>query len=81
MNVSDTQYSVVKFVGKKIMNWVLDYTPLEDYNFDICWTDNSVKPSTLSKMQPHQKINHFPGRIIKMQECLFYQERIILEKI
>lgn len=44
MNVSDTQYPVVKFIGKKVMNWALDYSPIEDFTFDICWTDNSVKP-------------------------------------
>lgn len=30
-------------------------------NFDICWTDNHVKPELFARMQPHQKINHFPG--------------------
>ena len=54
-------YPVVKFVGKKIMKWNLDYSPMEDFNFDLCWTDNAVKPEVLVKMQPHQKINHFPG--------------------
>lgn len=54
-------YPVVKFVSKKIMKWNLDYSPIEDFNFDICWTDNSVKPEILARMQPHQKINHFPG--------------------
>ena len=62
MNVSDTQYSVVKYLGKKVMGWVLEYSPIDNLSFDVCWTDNSVKPEMLSKMQPHQKINHFPGK-------------------
>lgn len=66
MNVSDTHYPVVKFVGKKIMNWTLEYSTIDSFNFDICWTDNTVKPEILSKMQPHQKINHFPGNILKI---------------
>ena len=64
MNVSDTQYPVVKFVGKKVMKWQLDYTPIDSFAFDVCWTDNAVKPETLAKMQPHQKINHFPGMYV-----------------
>lgn len=55
---------MVKFVGKKIMKWQLDYTPIEDLNFDLCWTDNVVKPELLARMQSHQKINHFPGMYI-----------------
>ncbi|CAD8092455.1 unnamed protein product [Paramecium sonneborni] len=62
MNVSDTQYPVVKFVGKMIYKFKLSYVPyLENNNWDFCWTDNAVLPETLSKMQPHQRINHFPG--------------------
>lgn len=41
---SDTQYPVVKFVGKKLMKWQLDYSAIDSYSFDICWTDNAVKP-------------------------------------
>ena len=30
-------------------------------DWDIFWTDNAVQPEILFKMEPHQKINHFPG--------------------
>ncbi|CAD8088042.1 unnamed protein product [Paramecium sonneborni] len=60
MNVSDTKYDVVKFVGKKIFKWILQYEP-DGINWDMFWTDAAVQPETLGKMQPHQKINHFPG--------------------
>ena len=43
------------------MKYNLDYSPIDDFNFDICWTDNAVKPEIRARMQPHQKINHFPG--------------------
>ena len=36
------------------------YEP-ESLDWDILWTDNAVQPETLAKMQPFQKINHFPG--------------------
>jgi tubulin polyglutamylase TTLL6/13 len=39
MNVSDTQYPVVKFVGKKILKWKLQY---DGDNWDLFWTDNAV---------------------------------------
>ncbi|CAD8177128.1 unnamed protein product [Paramecium octaurelia] len=60
MNVSDTQYDVVKFVGKKLFKWILQYEP-DATNWDMFWTDAAVQPETLGKMQPYQKINHFPG--------------------
>jgi len=48
----DTQYPVVKFVGKMLYKFKLQYTPyLENNNWDFCWTDNAVQPETLSKMQ------------------------------
>lgn len=48
----DTQYPVVKFVGKKLFNFKLTYIPYtENYGWDLCWTDNAVLPETLSKMQ------------------------------
>lgn len=55
----DTKYKVVRYVGKKLMGWELSYDP--DVEWDVLWTDNAVQPETLSKMQPFQKINHFPG--------------------
>ena len=30
-------------------------------NWDVKWTDSAVPIDLLSKMQSHQKINHFPG--------------------
>ncbi|EGR32668.1 tubulin-tyrosine ligase family protein, putative [Ichthyophthirius multifiliis] len=63
MNVSDTQYPVVKFVGKKLLKWRLSYDS-ENTECDIYWTDNAVQPEQLGKMQAYQKINHFPGMFI-----------------
>ncbi|CAD8154125.1 unnamed protein product [Paramecium pentaurelia] len=60
MNVQDTKYDVVKFVGKNIFKWKLQYE-IDGNLWDIFWTDASVQSETLGKMQPHQKINHFPG--------------------
>ena len=55
----DTKYEIVKHVGKKIFGWKLSYDP--EGEWDVFWTDNTVQPETLAKMQPYQKINHFPG--------------------
>jgi tubulin polyglutamylase TTLL6/13 len=58
-DVSDTQYEIVKFVGRKIYNWKLTWD--QEAEWDVRWTDNAVQPETLAKMQEHQRINHFPG--------------------
>jgi tubulin polyglutamylase TTLL6/13 len=41
MNVSDTRYSVVRIVGRKLMGWKLSKNE-EDENWDVWWTDNGV---------------------------------------
>ena len=30
-------------------------------DWDVYWTDSAVQAETLTKMEPHQKINHFTG--------------------
>ena len=60
INVSDTQYPVVRWVAKKYFHWRLTYDP-EDPDFDLWWTDSAVQPEKLARMRPYQKINHFPG--------------------
>ncbi len=47
-------------VARKIMGWKLQKSP-EGSAWDVMWTDNAVQPEQLSRMQPYQKINHFPG--------------------
>ena len=59
MNVANTKYEIVRFVGKKLFNFKL--TRVEDEEWDLCWCDGGVTAETLSKMKPYQKINHFPG--------------------
>lgn len=39
----DTQYPVVRFVGKKFFKWKLCYD-IENTDCDIIWTDNAVQP-------------------------------------
>ena len=47
--INETQYPVVKAVGKKIFKWKLT-KEIED-DWDICWTDMAVQPETLSRMK------------------------------
>ncbi len=42
MNVIDTQYPVIKAVGKKVFKWKLSYDLDDDW--DLLWTDNAVQP-------------------------------------
>lgn len=60
MNVSMTQYEVVRKVGRKVFNWKLSTDPESD-EWDIFWTDSAVQPERLARMKPYQKINHLPG--------------------
>lgn len=59
-NIAFTRYEIVKHVAEKIFGWKLS-TDEEDEKWDILWTDSAVPPEKFSKMQPYQKINHFPG--------------------
>lgn len=63
---SETQYPVVKHVAKKL-KWNLITEPISNLNFDICWIDGHVRQEFFARMQPHQKINHFPGRSFLIQ--------------
>lgn len=60
INLSDTQYPVVRWVARKHFHWRLSTDP-EDCDFDVWWTDSAVQPEKLARMKPYQKINHFPG--------------------
>ena len=58
MNLADTQYDVIEKVGCE-MGWKLQYN--DSKNWDLKWNDTAITVDFLSKMSPHQKINHFPG--------------------
>lgn len=57
-NLADTQYDVIERVGEEL-NWKLQYC--DEKNWDLKWNDTAINVDFLAKMQPHQKINHFPG--------------------
>lgn len=42
---------------------MLDYRMVEDENddWDLYWSDTTVPLNRIQKMQPYQRINHFPG--------------------
>lgn len=71
INVSQTEYDVVKKVAKKDLEWRLKYLE-EDHEgavkkgeggqklspvFDLTWHDLSISPDFLSKLHPWQKVN------------------------
>ena len=66
MNVVNTKYKVVRYVARKVFNMRLSYKANIDDNpeWDICWSDGGVQPERLMKMQPFQRINHFPGMFV-----------------
>lgn len=61
LNVIDTKYEVVRMVGRDMLGWQLSRESLGSSNWDVYWTDNMVSGEMLSRMEPFQKVNHFPG--------------------
>jgi Tubulin-tyrosine ligase family len=59
MNVAQTKYYVVRYVGKKVYKMKLSRSEEEDW--DVCWQDGAVQCEQLQRMKPYQRINHFPG--------------------
>ena len=53
----------------KTLKWKAQTDP-ENAEWDVWWTDNAVAPEVVFKMQPHQKINHFPGMYILSRKNL-----------
>jgi tubulin polyglutamylase TTLL6/13 len=47
---------------------------------DLIWTDNSVTTEQLSKLKPHQKINHFPGMYTLSRKNYLARNLIKMEK-
>lgn len=43
ISILETKYEVIKFVGKKILQWKLNYEQ-ESNDWDVYWTDNAVQP-------------------------------------
>lgn len=62
INLSDTQYPIIKKVAKSL-NWRVSYKENGKY-FDVWWTDAAVPPDKLSSLKCYQKINHFPGMYV-----------------
>jgi tubulin polyglutamylase TTLL6/13 len=58
----ETQYAVVKHISRK-NKWNLQAEPLGNLNFDLAWIDGITKQDIFARMNPHQKINHFPGKL------------------
>lgn len=78
INVYCTEYDVVKKVAKRVNNFKLIEIE-EDHEggvhkdqgggklssaWDISWHDLAISPDFMSKMQPYQKVNHFPGMYV-----------------
>jgi hypothetical protein len=75
VNVACTEYDVVKKVAKRVLNARLRYYE-EDHegavvncegnkrlnpDWDLSWHDLTITADFLSKMQPWQRVNQYPG--------------------
>ena len=75
MNVYCTEYDVIRKVARKVLGYKLREYP-EDHEgairrgehaqklvkeWDVSWHDLSITPDFLAKLNPYQKVNHYPG--------------------
>ena len=75
MNLYCTEYEVIKKVARKVLGYKLREYP-EDHDgairkgehnqklvkeWDVSWHDLSITPDFLAKLNPWQKVNHYPG--------------------
>ena len=75
MNVYCTEYDVIKKVARKVLGYKMREYP-EDHDgairkgqhnqklvkeWDVSWHDLSITPDFLAKLNPYQKVNHYPG--------------------
>ena len=75
MNVYCTEYECIKKVARKVLGYKLREYP-EDHDgairkgehnqkvakeWDVSWHDLSITPDFLAKLNPWQKVNHYPG--------------------
>lgn len=73
--MGQTEYDVIRKVARKVCNWKLKYFE-EDHEgavrngesgqklsvvFDLTWHDLSITPDFLTKLNPWQKVNMYPG--------------------
>ena len=78
INVFCTEYDVIKKVAKKVNEFKMKEIE-EDHEggvhkgvgggklstvWDISWHDLAISPDFMSKMEPYQKVNHFPGMYV-----------------
>ena len=94
MNVYSTEYDVVKKVARKVLNFrVKEYK--EDHEggiikgvggqklsrkWDVSWHDLPISPDFMAKMEPYQKINHFPGMYIVCRKNLLARNLIKMQR-
>ena len=78
MNVACTEYDIVSRVAKRILGFRLKECEEDhegaivndqggqklSHDWDITWHDLGITADFLSKMQPYQKVNQFPGMYV-----------------
>lgn len=61
LNVIDTKYEIIRHVGENVLGWKLCKEIFTSKNWDVYWTDSTIKTEFLAKLEKYQKVNHFPG--------------------
>jgi tubulin polyglutamylase TTLL6/13 len=75
MNVACTEYEVIRRVAKRMMGYRLRVYQENHLgsikngegghklstDWDVTWHDGGITADFLSKLEPYQKVNHFPG--------------------
>lgn len=77
ININYTQYELIHDVAETLgMRTSVD----DDEDWDIWFIDGPTMPQLLSKMQPYQRTNHFPGIYALARKNLLAKNLIAMEK-
>ena len=78
MNVYCTEYDIIKKVARKVCGFKLreyhedhdgavrrgEHNQRLNKEWDVSWHDLSIAPDFLAKLNPYQKVNHYPGMYV-----------------
>jgi tubulin polyglutamylase TTLL6/13 len=59
LNVLYLSYDIIKDIAKEEFSYKLIED--EEAEWDMTWNDHFIPTTLLSKMKPHQRVNHYPG--------------------
>jgi len=79
LNATYSQYDVLKDVAKDLQMKVI-YEDDDGQDWDVLWQDGSIVPSIMMKLEPYQRVNHFPGMYVLARKNNLAKNLAVLRK-